>query len=267
MTSKRIGGEEGLPSLSISTTDADLVCGACLMDLFVDDHEFLGAPAGCPHLFHWDCITSWAELQNTCPQCKLRFRMVGKYRSHDRAFMECVKFKKRDRVGRVSADDVEPDAPLELCEKCECPGGDDDMILCDGMDFTCNALYHYKCVGFDSVPSGLWFCESCISKGYIPDELKQVDPVPEIVSPAPKKRRPLNPSSPPPPVRVMPAPVLFPRTLVIQEGATRCKSSAVPRALLQPTVELPVIRPATSAAPQSVFARFRQRRLELKQRL
>lgn len=250
--------------LTVNESDSDVVCGACLMELFTPDHEFIGSPAGCPHLFHWDCLRTWSELQNTCPQCKLRFRVAGKYHSSDRAFVECAKFKKRDRVGRASEN--EPvELPVEVCEKCNCPGNDDEMILCDGMDYTCNAQFHYKCVGFDSVPAGLWFCDRCIEKGFIPEELKQTM-ISQPSSPKPKKRKSTMNSSPTrskdtSPI-IMPPPQLFPRQLVVQVGVNRTStSSGLPRNLLQP-LQIPVVAPPTDSV--SVFARFRQRRLELK---
>ena len=256
--------------LEIKSSDKDLVCGACLLDLFTDDCEFLAVPVGCPHLFHWDCLTNWAKLQNTCPQCKHRFRLAGKYESSSQVLIECVKFHKRDRVGEAADNERDDDdLPVDLCEKCKEPGTDEDLILCDGMDFTCNAMYHYRCVGFQSVPRGLWFCEGCIEKGYIPENMKQ----PSSPAPSPPKRKKPRPVSPPsespssPRVHqpyIMPPPNILPRTLVVQEGANRRNtSSGLPRNLLQPNFSLPP--PAPRADTTSVFARFRQRRLELKQ--
>ena len=257
--------------LHIKSSDKDLVCGACLLDLFTDDSDFLAVPVGCPHLFHWDCLTNWAKLQNTCPQCKNRFRLAGKYDSTSQSLIECVKFHKRDRVGEaVDNDGDDEEAPVDLCEKCKEPGTDEDLILCDGMDFTCNAMFHYRCMGFNSVPRGLWFCESCIEKGYIPESMKQSSPASPASPPKKKKPRQISPPSESvsparvPVPHIMPPPNIMPRTLVVQEGANRRNtSSGLPRNLLLPNFSLPppVSRPDTT----SVFARFRQRRLELKQ--
>jgi len=260
--------------LLINESEDDLVCGACLLELFSDDHEVIAAPAGCPHLFHWDCLNSWANMQNTCPQCKNRFRVVGKYRSKDREFLECVKFRKCNRIDDSDEEDVdEPDLPLDLCEKCKEPGNDEDLILCDGMDFTCNAMFHFKCVGFDTVPSGLWFCHNCIEKGYIPEELKQKtpkkrqkreDPIRPAISSSPMRSTQSLGQSPPRRI-TMPAPNLFPRTLVVHHQANRrTESSKIPRNLIQPAVNIILPTTSSSANNVSVFARFRQRRLELK---
>ena len=235
------------------------MCGACLLELFSEDCEFIGAPAGCPHLFHWDCLEQWSQLQNTCPQCKNRFRAAGKYRSRDNELVECVKFKNRNRLQREDESD-HVDTPLDLCEKCKEPGCDEDLLLCDGMDFTCNAMFHYRCVGLTSVPSGLWFCEDCIDKGYIPSELKE--------EPKPKKRR-TEPASPPhPPVEIRIIPQTFPRQLLVQPGATRKPSSSLPSNLVihQGHLLVPTQAPPAPSGP-SVFARYRQRRQEKKNAL
>ena len=243
--------------LNIDSTDQDLVCGACLLDLVTDEPSNLAVPVGCPHLFHWDCLTSWAKLQNTCPQCKHRFRLAGKYDSHSNELIECVKFHKRDCVGEAADnDEVDEDVPIDLCEKCKAPGTDEDLILCDGMDFTCNAMFHFRCVGFNSVPRGMWFCESCIEKGYIPEKLKS-QTSPRHSPPKPKKARSV---SPPPTPYIIPPPNILPRTLVVHEGATRRNaSSGLPRNLVLPNFSMPPVPARAETA--SVFARFRQRRL------
>ena len=250
--------------LNLNSSDQELVCGACLLDLFTDDRSDLAVPVGCPHLFHWGCLTSWAKLQNTCPQCKHRFRLAGKYDSHSHELLECVKFHKRDRVGQAADnDEADEDVPIDLCEKCEEPGTDEDLILCDGMDFTCNAMFHYRCVGFSSVPRGMWFCESCIEKGYIPEKLKSHTS--SNSPPKPKKARSVSP--PPVPIHqpyIIPPPNILPRQLVVQEGATRRNASTgLPRNLVLPNFSVPPVPARADTA--SVFARFRQRRLELKQ--
>jgi hypothetical protein len=216
---------------------------------------FIGTPSGCPHLFHWDCLTRWSESQNTCPQCKHRFRFAGKYRAHDRELVETVKFKKRNRV--PSEQDESDDLPLDLCEKCQEPGNEEELILCDGMDFTCNAMFHYRCVGFNSVPAGLWFCESCLEKNFVPAEARR--------SQSPKKRKPkVTRSRSRSPIVIGP-PRLFPRQLLVHLEANRrsSTSSRVPlNLIIDPHLPLPA-RPAQTST-ESVFARFRQRRLEKK---
>ena len=275
---KSISGTQDNPKeLVIGDDDDGLVCGACLLDLFSDDSEYIGAPGGCPHLFHWDCLEHWAEMQNTCTQCKHRFRIAGKYRSSNRELVECVKFKKRNRVGSDLSTEDSPDLMIDICEKCKEPGKDEDFILCDGMDFTCNALFHYRCVGFDSVPPGLWFCGNCIEKGFVPPEVrrvqkhaegkpKKVAKRPRAASPRPKSRsrsptRSRSPHAPEPVIRAS-----FPARLFVQAGANRRSgSTTVPRNLtLDRSTVVPTMPPPSTGTVVSVFERFRQRRLEKK---
>jgi hypothetical protein len=243
--------------LAVHADDADVVCGACLLDLFTEDCEIIGIPSGCPHLFHWDCLEKWGEVQNSCPQCKDRFRVAGKYRASDRELIECVKFKKRNRVGQGEEPSEESELPLDSCEKCKGPGNDEDFILCDGMDFTCNALFHYRCVGFTSVPAGLWFCENCIEKGFVPEEFRK-----KPSSPARSRKRSRTPAPRAHPITIMPR--LFSRQLLVQHSANRRQStsSRLPTNLkIDLEVPLPPV-PSRPASTESVFARFRQRRLE-----
>ena len=259
---KSYSADQAPSSLDVNAKDEEVVCGACLLDLFTEDVEFIGSPGGCPHLFHWDCLTRWGEVQNSCPQCKHRFRVAAKYRSHDRELVECTKFKKRNRVDQSSDPSESSDLPIDLCEKCNEPGNDEDLILCDGMDFTCNALFHYRCVGFSAVPAGLWFCEGCIDKGYVPDEHRRKKEESRGKS-RERSRSPL-------PIRIVPR--LFPRQLLVRHSANlrTATSSRLPTNLIIDAVALmpDIVQRAPShqtATTTSVFARFRQRRLEKKQ--
>ena len=242
--------------------EEDLVCGACLLELFDQSNKFIAIPSGCPHLFHWDCLENWAERQNTCPQCKNRFRHAGKYCGKDRELIECVKFKKRNRVS--DPDESEEEVMVDICERCKEPGADEDLILCDGMDFTCNAMYHYRCVGFSKVPSGLWFCDTCTEKGYIPEELKAAEIKRRRIIETSQKREEVPKRNSKQDFQSTP---LFPKRLLVLEGATRRppeRSSQLPRSLVLESSS--PIQPPTSVSRDdvSVFARFRARRLALK---
>lgn len=275
---KSISTKEDNPKeLKIGDEDEGLVCSACLLDLFSADSEFIGAPGGCPHLFHWDCLVHWAEMQNTCTQCKHRFRIAGKYGASSRELLDCVKFKKRNRIRDEFIPEESPDLMIELCEKCEEPGKDEDFILCDGMDFTCNAIFHYRCAGFSKVPPGLWFCESCIEKGYVPGKVKHENnrseekPRKEAKQPRARSPRPRSRSRSSPRSRPLPPaePVIrasFPARLFVQAGANRRSgSTTVPRNLtLDKSTVVPAMPHSNPGAAISVFERFRQRRLEKK---
>lgn len=41
--------------------------------------RFVCHVGGCLHLFHLRCIQVWAGVENSCPQCRLRFRRFGEY--------------------------------------------------------------------------------------------------------------------------------------------------------------------------------------------
>jgi hypothetical protein len=266
MPKSKSSDENAFSTLKCDPKDNDLVCGACLMELFSDDSDFIGCPSGCPHLFHWDCLVRWGELQNSCPQCKNRFRIAGKYHRENHELVECIKFKKRNRVDQDSDPSEISECPVDLCEKCREPGNDDDMLLCDGMDFTCNALYHIDCAGFDSVPSGLWFCENCVTKGYVPEEFKKTKKPKtnknDSLSPDHARNRSRSPSE----IRIVPN--LFPRKLLVNYSANqRATSSGVPSKLVLQVSDLIPAKPNQQGGADpvaSVYARFRQRRLEKK---
>ena len=64
-----------------------------------------------------------------------------------------------------------------------CGVDDDEGLLCDG----CNACYHAKCLGLDTVPDGDWYCEACLEgvEGF-PDS----NPTPETAAPPSKPAAP-----------------------------------------------------------------------------
>lgn len=55
------------PSLSSSFIKSD------------DPRSWIGLISSCNHGFHFECIIRWAARENTCPQCKARFRVIGVY--------------------------------------------------------------------------------------------------------------------------------------------------------------------------------------------
>mmetsp|Transcript_22626 Transcript_22626/g.48504 ORF Transcript_22626/g.48504 Transcript_22626/m.48504 type:complete len:346 (+) Transcript_22626:2402-3439(+) len=145
-------------------------CGACLMEFEMPDTTDRKARRSshqialldcCSHVFHFGCIETWAKKDTSCPQCKERFRHVGKYgvtgsRVSTRAFEQVTQEAESD-----DGDDGRPRA----CETCQLTTREDRMLICDGMYGTCNSTHHTHCVGLKRVPSGEWFCPSCIKDG------------------------------------------------------------------------------------------------------
>ncbi len=50
-------------------------CVICLED--VTELKFCKINC-CSHLFHYKCIKTWADIQNTCPTCRMRFERIIK---------------------------------------------------------------------------------------------------------------------------------------------------------------------------------------------
>ncbi|CAK0848635.1 unnamed protein product, partial [Prorocentrum cordatum] len=141
--------------------EAPVQCGACLLD--VDpaadadaEGELLAVLDCCAprHRFHVGCIFTWAEKENSCPQCKLRFSRIAVY-GRDGALTRVSTVQERDQG------DDESSGEEQVCPACGEPGNEDALLLCDGREGRCNAAYHYYCVGLRRVPEGDWLCPAC----------------------------------------------------------------------------------------------------------
>mmetsp|Transcript_48052 Transcript_48052/g.107883 ORF Transcript_48052/g.107883 Transcript_48052/m.107883 type:complete len:335 (+) Transcript_48052:29-1033(+) len=137
----------------------DAICGACLLG--VESDTQVGLVDNCSHIFHFECVERWAQTENTCPQCKVRFFWLAAYRPTG----------KRTSLKRVERRDQEPDdedsrEEVYTCEKCKEVGDENALLLCDGMHGTCNACFHFTCVGLTEVPRGSWFCPDCADRGF-----------------------------------------------------------------------------------------------------
>lgn len=134
-------------------------CGACLLP--VEDDAKVGILDNCSHVFHFECAEQWSRTENTCPQCKVRFFWLASYRpSGTRASL--TKVEKRDQEGE--SDEAFEDA--QICEMCKEIGDEGALLLCDGMHGTCNAAFHFGCVGLSAVPREAWFCPDCAERGF-----------------------------------------------------------------------------------------------------
>jgi hypothetical protein len=162
--------KEALQKTLIYTTET---CGACLLELTdsltIANHsttalnkeqtsEYIAALPCCSHLFHSSCIVAWTEQENSCPLCKQRFRLLGKYHPITGALVEKVNVMEKDFE---EAEDYY-DHEVDVCEECKVPIAEGEgTIVCDGMERTCNRLFHLNCVRLKNLPRGDWFCDDC----------------------------------------------------------------------------------------------------------
>mmetsp|Transcript_38058 Transcript_38058/g.91312 ORF Transcript_38058/g.91312 Transcript_38058/m.91312 type:complete len:746 (-) Transcript_38058:45-2282(-) len=138
---------ESIPSYAASAS----ACGACLLAL--EESCELATLSVCPHVFHANCLISWAEKENSCPQCKRRFSELAVY--NDGVWERTTKVVDKDQDPLSDSEDA-----LE-CSACGLSENPDQLLLCDGRGYTCNRAYHIYCVGLKAVPMSDWFCPRC----------------------------------------------------------------------------------------------------------
>lgn len=138
------------------------VCGACLLPM--EPGARVGAVDNCSHMFHYECVERWSNTENTCPQCKVRFFWLASYGSDGRR-LTLTKVENRDQ----EAEEEEDFDDVQVCEMCKEVGDEGTLLLCDGMHGTCNAAYHFRCVGLRAVPRVSWFCPDCSERGFDTD--------------------------------------------------------------------------------------------------
>jgi hypothetical protein len=81
-------------------------CCICMCDV---EHEELALINGCEHQFCFGCIEKWAERENTCPLCKMRFNKIDRVnRRRKKGTKNTKKVKQRDQRS-----DLVPGAALE----------------------------------------------------------------------------------------------------------------------------------------------------------
>lgn len=56
--------------------EKSLVDHSCCICMTPPEHEELSKISGCEHLFCFQCISKWAERENSCPLCKVRFSKI-----------------------------------------------------------------------------------------------------------------------------------------------------------------------------------------------
>jgi hypothetical protein len=93
--------EEKKPSAETSSS-----CCICMCDV---EHEELALINGCEHQFCFVCIEKWAERENTCPLCKVRFTKIDRVnKRRKKGTKNTKKVKQRDQRS-----DLVPGAALE----------------------------------------------------------------------------------------------------------------------------------------------------------
>uniref|UniRef100_A0A7S0B8N9 PHD and RING finger domain-containing protein 1 n=1 Tax=Pyrodinium bahamense TaxID=73915 RepID=A0A7S0B8N9_9DINO len=145
---------------ALASRNTSEVCGACLLP--VEPGVKVGIIDSCAHIFHHECVERWSHTENSCPLCKLRFFWLAAY-TPDGKRASLDRIERRDQEGEEDNDDFED---IQVCELCKEVGSESALLLCDGMHGTCNAAYHYTCVGLTAVPRGAWFCPDCLERGF-----------------------------------------------------------------------------------------------------
>ena len=70
-------------------------CCICMSEVNGDDLAIIN---GCDHKFCFECIETWAERENSCPLCKLRFTKIDRVNKKTRRGQKNVKrVKQRDQ--------------------------------------------------------------------------------------------------------------------------------------------------------------------------
>lgn len=129
-------------------------CTICLEEIIKGSRDN-AVPTSCKHIFHRDCIETWATMSNTCPLCKERFKAITVVGSR-------VKIKCKE-ANLVFLEDEFPTVSEDPCLVCGSGDNPHLLLLCDTPG--CDAPYHTYCIGLDRVPEGDWFCPTCHDYG------------------------------------------------------------------------------------------------------
>lgn len=267
---------ERVPDFVRSSRDAaECLCGACLLPI---EEEKVGAIDNCTHLFHYECVEKWSQTENSCPQCKVRFFWMAGYGADQRLSLSKVESKDQEEQEEEEFEEI------SICERCKEAGDEAKLLLCDGMHGTCNATFHYTCVGLSAVPRGSWFCPDCLERGFDVDARghrgggRGVRSDVAAVTSVPRAETAVE-ATPPPRVAAVARPpaeheqrlnggasVETPERPDVNERRTPRARAALPSQLqlsalacLTPAVEVPAFQ-AASAPRAGLFATFAARR-------
>uniref|UniRef100_A0A061RAL4 PHD and RING finger domain-containing protein 1 n=1 Tax=Tetraselmis sp. GSL018 TaxID=582737 RepID=A0A061RAL4_9CHLO len=147
----------------MATGSSQYNCGIC-QDSITD----FGKPSSCQHTFCVECLLEWANVETTCPYCRVDFDSISRIRWLSNGapeISETTAVQKRCQVyNPETSEDSSTAAGLwtagaYACIICGRDDAEDVLLLCDGCDCFC----HTHCCGLDTVPEGDWFCSFCQS--------------------------------------------------------------------------------------------------------
>lgn len=90
----------------------DDIIASCCICMDEPKPEDLAKIVGCDHLFCFDCIEKWAERENSCPLCKVRFTKIARVNKAKKKPGEKAKNSKRIKR-KDQRSDLAPGAALE----------------------------------------------------------------------------------------------------------------------------------------------------------